>query len=311
MTQNVAASIMARLLNIVKAQRADSQHFLDRYGRERFLYRLGESRFKEKCILKGASLLELWMDEPYRGTRDIDLVAHGANDEGTVRQVITTICKIPCPDDGIAFDIGTLRISATQVGEVYPGQRATFTGYLGTAKCNIQVDFRFGDAVVPGPEDAMLPTLIEGLPTPRLLVYQKVTTVAEKFEAMVHLGSRNSRMKDFSDVWALSEAFPFHGEQLQAAISSCFARRGTSLTVETPEALTLAFYSSTQRHNYWMSYLNRGDLLRPPPSDFEQIGERIRNFLGPVRDSIINGENFQMYWPPAGPWRRRNTDNGG
>ncbi len=29
---------------------------------------------RDQCILKGASLLALWMQEPYRATRDVDLL---------------------------------------------------------------------------------------------------------------------------------------------------------------------------------------------------------------------------------------------
>ena len=80
MTTDVAASIRSRLLSRAKAEGTDFQLFLDRYACERFLYRLGESEVRDRCILKGASLLALWMDEPYRATRDVDLLASGAND---------------------------------------------------------------------------------------------------------------------------------------------------------------------------------------------------------------------------------------
>ena len=85
MTPNVAASIRTRLLNRAKTEQTEFQLFLDRYGCERFLYRLGKSEVRDQCILKGANLLALWMDEPYRATRDVDLLAFGENDEATAR----------------------------------------------------------------------------------------------------------------------------------------------------------------------------------------------------------------------------------
>ena len=103
MTTNVTASIRTRLLNKAKTEQTEFQLFLDRYGCERFLYRLGQSEVRDQCILKGASLLALWMDEPYRATRDVDLLAFGENNEATVRDVITTICNVSCPEDGIAL----------------------------------------------------------------------------------------------------------------------------------------------------------------------------------------------------------------
>ena len=76
-----SASIRDRLLTRAKSQGVDFQLFLDRYACERFLYRLGQSDLRERLVLKGASLLSVWMDEPYRATRDLDLLAMGANDE--------------------------------------------------------------------------------------------------------------------------------------------------------------------------------------------------------------------------------------
>ena len=303
MTTNVTASIRTRLLNRAKAEQTDFQLFLDRYGCERFLYRLGKSEVRDQYVLKGASLLALWMDEPYRATRDVDLLAFGENDEATIRDVITTICNVSCPEDGIAFDISTLRVSAIREGNRYGGQRATLTAFLGTAKCNVQVDFGFGDVVIPGPEEARLPTLIDGIPAPFLRTYPQVSSIAEKFESMVQLGIGNSRMKDFYDVWALSETFAFDGPELQEAVARCFDRRGTDLLAEMPQALTPAFYSNRQLQDYWTAYGHRGGLFNPPPSAFEVVGDRIQSFLGPVRDSILASESFEKNWPPRGPWQ--------
>ncbi|MCY3692044.1 MAG: nucleotidyl transferase AbiEii/AbiGii toxin family protein [Chloroflexota bacterium] len=305
MTTNIAASIRARLLNRARTEGTEFQLFLDRYACERFLYRLGESEVRDRCILKGASLLALWMDEPYRSTRDIDLLTLGDNDEETVRYVMGTICNVSCPEDGMALDVSTLKISAIRDGQRYGGQRATIIAFLGNAKCNVQVDFGFGDVVIPGPEEAQLPVLIGGLPAPFLLTYPQASSIAEKFEAMVQLGTGNSRMKDFYDVWALSETFGFDGPELQEAVARCLDRRGTPWSAETPEALTAAFYSNPQRQDYWTTYGHQGGLLNVPPSAFEEIGSRIQSFLGPVRDSILAGEPFDLHWSAGGPWEAR------
>ena len=111
MTANVAASIRARLLNKARNIGSEFELFLVRYACERFLYRLGESVERERCILKGATLLALWMEEPYRATRDIDLLAFGENDTETVRELVASICSVPCPDDGLVFELETLQVN--------------------------------------------------------------------------------------------------------------------------------------------------------------------------------------------------------
>ena len=303
MTTNLSASIRARLLNRARTEETEFQLFLDRYACERFLYRLGESEVRDRCILKGASLLALWMDEPYRATRDVDLLAFGENDGETVRYVMETICNVSCPEDGIALDISTLKVSAIRDGQRYGGQRATMAAFLGNARCSVQVDFGFGDVVIPGPEEAQLPTLIGGVPAPFLRTYPQVSSIAEKFESMVQLGTGNSRMKDFYDVWALSDTFAFDGPELQEAVARCFDRRGTPWSTEIPDALTPGFYSNPQLQDYWTAYGHHGGLFNLPPSAFEEIGSCIRSFLGPVRDSIVAGEPFEMNWSPRGPWQ--------
>lgn len=303
MSPNVTASIKARLLNEAKRRGEQLELLLVRFVCERFLYRLGASDLRGRCTLKGAGLLSLWMPDPYRATRDVDLLASGENDEATVRASMLAICRTPCPEDGLDFDLESLVVTPIRDQQKYAGQRAMMRVFLGQARTRLQVDFGFGDALSLPPEDAELPTLIDRIPAPRVRVYPRVATVAEKFEAMVHLGRRNSRMKDFHDLWALSEAFDFAGDALQRAVAQCFARRGTSWTTDLPDVLTAAFYSDADMANRWRAYLARGPFRTPPPEAHGEVGARIRDFLGPVRETILNDESFEMRWPAGGPWK--------
>ena len=301
MSPNITASIRDRLLNRARAENANFQLFLDRYACERFLYRLGQSDVRNQFILKGASLLSVWMAEPFRATRDIDLLTFGENDADTIRILVETICSVPCPEDGLRFALDSLRVSPIRDSQFYGGQRARMRALMGETRATVQVDFGFGDAVTP--EETIMPTLIEGLPAPTLLAYPLVSVVAEKFEAMVQLGIRNSRMKDFHDIWALSDSFDVDGAALKKAVELCFERRRTSWTDEAPEALTPEFYSVADRQRLWRAYGNLGALLKSPPESFEVIGLRLRKFLGPVRRGILTGETFDMRWPAGGPWQ--------
>jgi hypothetical protein len=44
--------------------------------------------------------------------------------------------------------------------------------------------------------------------------------IAEKFQAMVALGRAHSRMKDFYDIWLLSQSFPVDDDRLARAIAA-------------------------------------------------------------------------------------------
>jgi len=120
-------------------------------------------------------------------------------------------------DDGVTFDAKSVRAARIKEDAEYEGVRVTLTGHIGTARLDLQVDVGFGDAVTPAATVVEFPTLL-GAPPPKLRAYPRESVVAEKLEAMVHLGVTNSRMKDFFDVWFLSQTFAFDGTVVSAAI---------------------------------------------------------------------------------------------
>jgi hypothetical protein len=303
MSRDVAASVRARLLHQAKARGEEFERTLARFAGERLLFRLGACPARDRCILKGASLLAVWMPDPYRATRDVDVLASGPTDDDAIRSLIAEICAVACPEDGLRFDLSELVVEAIRAEEEYSGKRARFRAFLGQARIAVQLDLGVGDAIAIAPEEITYPTMLSSLPAPRLRAYPREQTVAEKFEAMVKLDTQNSRMKDFHDVWALAGAFEFDGAALQRAVAVCFERRRTPWTEEAPRALTTAFYHLPELANRWRNYLAAGAVLIPPPARFGDIGERITSFLGPVRDSIVATEPLVQTWPPSGPWK--------
>ena len=227
----------------------------------------------------------------------------GPTDDGAIRSLVAEICAVPCPEDGLRFDLSQLAVETIQPEEEYAGKRARFRAFLGSARITVQLDLGVGDVIVGEIEEIDFPTMLPALPAPRLRAYPREATVAEKFEAMVRLDTRNSRMKDFHDIWALAGAFAFDGRTLQQAIAACFERRATPWTTEAPRALTAAFYQMSEMETRWRRYLTAGAVLVAPPAQFEIIGERITQFLGPVRRSVVAGESFTSTWGPGGPWR--------
>jgi Nucleotidyl transferase AbiEii toxin, Type IV TA system len=300
MSPDVPASIRARLLQQSKQNGEDFERTLARFAAERLLYRLGASAARDRCLLKGASLLAVWLQDPYRATRDVDVLASGAVDDEAIQLLVTEICEVACLEDGLRFDITDLIIETIRPAEEYSGKRARFRAFLGKTRIAVQLDIGTGDVVAIAPEEITYPTILS-LPAPRLRAYPREVSVAEKFEAMVKLETRNSRMKDFHDIWALAGAFAFDGSSLQHAVAACFERRGTSWTDESPRVLTAAFYEFPDLAQRWRHYLAAGAVLVQPPAQFEIIGERIIHFLAPVREAIIAGKTLSR-WPSGGPW---------
>ena len=73
------------------------------------------------------------------------------------------------------------------------------------------------------------------------------TVMAEKLHAMVLLGLRNSRMKDYFDVRALLREDAMDASQLVQAIASTFERRRTEIPPGVPTGLSDAFSADAGR----------------------------------------------------------------
>jgi hypothetical protein len=72
------ASVLVRLLTHAKKNGDDYNVLLTTYTAERFLCRLGASSLRDRFVLKGAMLLRVWSEHPYRATRDLDLLRIGS-----------------------------------------------------------------------------------------------------------------------------------------------------------------------------------------------------------------------------------------
>lgn len=258
-----AASIHARLLAKAKERGQDFNHVLGRYATERWLYRLSVSPARERFLLKGALLFDLWFDEPHRPTRDADFLGLGAADVEAFAKTVAGVCAIEA-DDALRFDADSIRVQEIREEANYGGLRVTLVALLGKARCPIQLDVGFGDTVTPAPQEAELPTLLDDQPVPRLRVYPRESVVAEKLEALVSLGIANSRMKDFFDLRALAREGRTQPPVLAQAIAATFARRRTALPDDLPFGLTDEFARDPLKQQQWRAFLSRNALGELP-----------------------------------------------
>ena len=197
----LAASIRARLLNISREKRVDFNRILTNYGLERLLYRLSVSKYRSEFVLKGAMLFSFWSGDALRATKDVDFLKSGEASIDYLTLVFTDLCEQGAElDDGLIFDETSVRAEEIKEENAYGGVRVTIRARLANARIAIQADVGIGDIITPGSETIKFPVLLD-MPSPVLQAYPVETVVAEKFEAMVHLGFANSRMKDFYDVW--------------------------------------------------------------------------------------------------------------
>jgi predicted nucleotidyltransferase component of viral defense system len=296
------ASVRSRLANLAKESGQNFEDALYSYAIERFLYRFAQSRHQDNFVLKGGQVFAAWGVPLGRPTRDIDLRAYTHNAIENLEQIVREVCVQPVEADGLIFNPNTVRGEEIREDADYQGVRILFWGKLGNARIWMQVDIGFSDEITPADIPVNYPTLL-GMPAPRLRGYPPETVIAEKLQAMVYFGEINSRMKDFYDIWLLSQRFDFEGDTLRVAITTTFRNRETPIPVETPPALTNDF--ATHKQEMWKTgFLGK---FMPDPGelgDFQQVISKLRSFLLPLLNAAATGEAFNQYWMAGGDWRQ-------
>jgi len=277
-TTNFGHSVRTRLLAIANERGVQLEYVLLRYAFERFLYRLGQSAYANRFVLKGASAFAVWVGPFCRVTRDADLEAFGEMSAEVLLAAFRDICAVSCPEDGVEFDPSSFASAEIKKEDKYPGVRVTFMAHIGGARVNLQCDVGSGDSVYPNAELTEYPVLLNGV-APQVRVYPRYTVVAEKFQVMVARSLLNSRLKDYYDLWLLSERFDFDRVILRTAVERTFARRETIMPQILPDALTAAFYGNPMKQSQWRAFLRKTSLEFVELSD---VVERLAEFLAPV-----------------------------
>jgi hypothetical protein len=274
---NLAASIRQRLLNRARQEQVTFDAVLNRFGRERLLYRIGISEYRDQFLLKGAMLFALWYDMPHRPTRDIDLLGFGPGELFVLERVFREITQQPV-DDGLRFS-ETVQSEEIRKEANYAGARVTLVATLEKARIPLQVDVGFGDLVTPAAEQIDYPVLLEDLNSPSLGAYPVYTVVAEKLQAIVSLGMVNSRLKDYFDLQVLLEREELDELVLAEAVRLTFAVRSTPLPQQMPLGLSGEFAEDQDKQGQWRAFLQRNELDDVP---LPQVVAQLREWLMPV-----------------------------
>ena len=245
-------------------------------------------------------MLLVWKTPLTRPTRDIDLLGKINNHPKSISTFVGDVCKVRVEDDGMSFDSSAITVEPITEDADYAGMRAKFLGWLGKTRLPMQIDIGFNDIVTPEPSLVDYPTILDQ-PSPQLSAYNRETTIAEKFHAMVKLGELNSRMKDFFDVMLLAKAYDFPGGLLVEAITQTFAQRKTEVESE-PVCFSNDFANDSTKQKQWAAFIQRSGFSETPVRFFETV-EAAKNFLQPPAAAIAKGDPFLGRWVAGTRWK--------
>lgn len=232
-----------------------------------------------------------------RVTRDLDMTFKMQNnDEKTLALYLKDILKMPS-DDCIIFDTDALKIYPTQETLLMTGFNVKVNAYLGNiggTKIPLAIDISYGDFIHPSTQVATINSLLHPY-TINLLSYPFTTVIAEKFSASLQHQGRNTRMKDFYDIYVLTSMFNFNGVILQQAIQGTLNSKGVKKLDITPEMKNLGYLNHQLKESgeLWIRYLK--ELTLTEPVYYEAL-TRFYNFLYPVWTSIQNNQEFNYTW---------------
>lgn len=299
--KNVAASILTRLRNQAESVNRPFVEILQYYAMERFLYRLSKTKYADKFILKGGLLFYAWSLPLRRPTRDIDFRGYISHDSKDILRLINAVIAAPVSEDGLIFDLQSISVEETQMDADYQGIRAKVTALLARSRIPVQIDIGFSDELASKAERIEYPSILPDFQATKIMSYPKESVVAEKFHAMVRHSELNSRLKDYFDIWLLTETFEFEGYSLQKAIETTFKKRETELPLERPASLTIQFGSANQTH--WDNFRNKLKLEDIKSNLLKNVIEQIWSFLKEPLQSSIIGSFSDRKWLPNQGWK--------
>lgn|SRR5574344_86583 len=280
--KNVGKSVKTRLLNLMNETGYKYMYLLARYFNERLLYKVSVSQYKDNFVLKGGSLLYALNGLETRPTIDVDFMADRiSRDREYLENVFREILSIPCDEDGVIFDVETLKSEPITVDEQYPGTRFLVTAHMDSIVYPMSMDIGFGDVITPCPEAVDYPLLLQDMPSINIQAYSLETVIAEKFHAMIDRDVLNSRMKDFFDCYQILTTRELSDEILYEAINATFNNRQLEMKTDL-KLFTEDFATDEMRQKQWKSFLKR--IQWKQDVDFKEVMILIASRLKPMYD---------------------------
>lgn len=278
--KNYGKSVRARLTNLMNATGYKYMYLLARYFNERLLYRVSVSQYKDNFLLKGGSLLYALNGLEARPTIDVDFMADKiSRDRESIVEVFKQIIAISCDEDGVRFDVESIKAEPIAVDKKYPGLRLYVTAHMDTIAHSMSVDIGFGDVVYPSPITIDFPLLLSNVPSVNLRAYSLETIVAEKFHTMIDRDEANSRMKDFFDCYQLLTQRNLIDDTLFGAVKATFDNRAlvykSNLKLFSDE-----FVADKERIIRWQAFLKKIKWAEDIP--FSTVVHTIKDRLQPI-----------------------------
>jgi len=243
--------LKARIRNLSKAKNVETEIILCNFLFERFLERVSISDYKDNFILKGGMLITALVGIDARTTMDMDATIKGQTlSESEINTIIESILHIVI-DDGISFVLKSIK--EIRAGADYPGFRVSIEAAFGKICQIIKIDITTGDFITPSEIEYNFKLMFEDR-TISIMAYNLETILAEKVEAIISRGITNTRMRDFYDIYILTNIQAFNSDIFKTALKKTAETRGTTEKMMDIDNVIQTIANNPTMISLWQSY---------------------------------------------------------
>lgn len=255
---HTSRQLKALVRNISKGDSAKAQIIIRNYVMERFLERLSLSQYRNNMILKGGTLVAAMVGLDNRSTMDVDATLKNLPlNEDSARKIVKEIVAIHI-EDGMFFEIKSVTPIMDEAD--YPGIRIMLDTAIETMHTPLKIDFSTGDVITPREVSYTFQLQFEKR-TISILAYNLETMLAEKLETLLARGTANTRMRDFYDIYVLTntQSHNIDNATLKEAFVNTSEKRGSIGLVQDVDLILKEVAESTMLIDRWKNYQRKFD----------------------------------------------------
>lgn len=219
-----STQLKALIRNLSKRLNVEAEILHRNFMMECFLERIAVSDYKHNFILKGGMLIAAMVGIDTRTTMDMDATIKGLTlSKSELADIIEDILKIQI-EDGAEFSFRGIEEILEEAD--YPGYRVSIGATFDKTRQMLKIDITTGDPVTPR-EIEYDYKLMFGDRTISIMAYNLETVLAEKFETIITRGVTSTRMRDFYDIYVLTNTRTFDANIFKTALVKTSEKRGT------------------------------------------------------------------------------------
>lgn len=276
---NTAKQVKDLIRNLSRKIGVDPQILLRQYMMEHLLERISLSRYNECFILKGGMLISALVGIALRSTLDMDATIKGFPlEQNTLMEITNEIIGIKM-DDGIRYEINS--IDNIHQDSEYNGYRLSLTAFLDESRIPLKMDITTGDRITPKEIDFSYPMLLEKRSI-RIFSYNPETVLAEKLETILSRSIANTRMRDFYDVYVLTEMKwnTIEPDVLRSAFVATCNNRGSQSVLNECDQIFANIKASVDLEQSWQGYQQKYEFARE--ISFDAVCSSLKKILNVI-----------------------------